>query len=292
MKDLNDFEIAALLSDSLRYVKLYRGHTVVVKYGGNAMKNPELERSVMHDLVLLSMIGVRVVLVHGGGPAINRSLAEVGIEPVFRRGLRVTDDRTMAVVQRVLAGETNKNLVKLLNVEGARAVGLCGLDAGLITAEAEADDLGRVGRIVSADVTLIRDLLDRGYLPVIATVGGDADGRSWNINADTAAAAVAGALGARRLILMTDINGLLRDTSDPDSLIPVLTTGEIPALKAEGIISGGMIPKIDCALHAIEAGVERVAMINGTLPHSILVEMLTKGGIGTLINPGPQPAAV
>lgn len=292
MTALSDFEIAALLSDSLRYVKLYRGHTVVVKFGGNAMKSPELERQVMHDLVLLSMIGVRIVLVHGGGPAINRSLADLGIKPEFRRGLRVTDERTMAVVQRVLAGETNKNLVKLLNVEGARAVGLCGLDAGLITAEAEADDLGRVGRIVSADVTLIRDLLDRGYLPVIATVGGDADGRSWNINADTAAAAVAGALGARRLILMTDINGLLRDTSDPDSLIPVLTTGEIPALKAEGIISGGMIPKIDCALNAIEAGVERVAMINGTLPHSILVEMLTKGGIGTLIKPGPQPAAV
>lgn len=283
MKDLNDFEIAALLSDSLRYVKLYRGHTVVVKYGGNAMKNPELERSVMHDLVLLSMIGVRVVLVHGGGPAINRSLAEVGIEPVFRRGLRVTDDRTMAVVQRVLAGETNKNLVKQLNTEGARAVGLSGMDGHLITAGPEAEDLGHVGRILSVDVTIVNDLLEKGYIPVIATVGSDHEGNSWNINADTAAAAIAGALGARRLILMTDINGLMRDVSDPDSLIPVLTTDEIPQLKADGIISGGMIPKIDCALHAIHCGVERVAMINGTLPHSILVEMLTKGGIGTLI---------
>ena len=283
MKDLNAFEIAALLSDSLRYVKLYRGHTVVVKYGGNAMKNPELERSVMHDLVLLSMIGVRVVLVHGGGPAINRSLAEVGIEPVFRRGLRVTDERTMAVVQRVLAGETNKNLVKQLNTEGARAVGLSGMDGHLITAGPEAEDLGHVGRILSVDVTIVNDLLEKGYIPVIATVGADHEGNSWNINADTAAAAIAGALGARRLILMTDINGLMRDVSDPDSLIPVLTTDEIPQLKADGIISGGMIPKIDCALHAIHCGVERVAMINGTLPHSILVEMLTKGGIGTLI---------
>ena len=283
MKDLNDFEIAALLSDSLRYVKLYRGHTVVVKYGGNAMKNPELERSVMHDLVLLSMIGVRVVLVHGGGPAINRSLAEVGIEPVFRRGLRVTDERTMAVVQRVLAGETNKNLVKLLNTEGARAVGLSGMDGHLITAGPEAEDLGHVGRILSVDATIVNDLLEKGYIPVIATVGSDHEGNSWNINADTAAAAIAGALGARRLILMTDINGLMRDVSDPDSLIPVLTTDDIPQLKADGIISGGMIPKIDCALHAIHCGVERVAMINGTLPHSILVEMLTKGGIGTLI---------
>ena len=283
MKDLNDFEIAALLSDSLRYVKLYRGHTVVVKYGGNAMKNPELERSVMHDLVLLSMIGVRVVLVHGGGPAINRSLAEVGIEPVFRRGLRVTDERTMAVVQRVLAGETNKNLVKLLNTEGARAVGLSGMDGHLITAGPEAEDLGHVGRILSVDATIVNDLLEKGYIPVIATVGSDHEGNSWNINADTAAAAIAGALGARRLILMTDINGLMRDVSDPDSLIPVLTIDEIPQLKADGIISGGMIPKIDCALHAIHCGVERVAMINGTLPHSILVEMLTKGGIGTLI---------
>lgn len=283
MKDLNDFEIAALLSDSLRYVKLYRGHTVVVKYGGNAMKNPDLERSVMHDLVLLSMIGVRVVLVHGGGPAINRSLAEVGIEPVFRRGLRVTDERTMAVVQRVLAGETNKNLVKLLNTEGARAVGLSGMDGHLITAGPEAEDLGHVGRILSVDVTIVNDLLEKGYIPVIATVGSDHEGNSWNINADTAAAAIAGALGARRLILMTDINGLMRDVSDPDSLIPVLTTDDIPQLKADGIISGGMIPKIDCALHAIHCGVERVAMINGTLPHSILVEMLTKGGIGTLI---------
>ena len=172
MKDLNDFEIAALLSDSLRYVKLYRGHTVVVKYGGNAMKNPELERSVMYDLVLLSMIGVRVVLVHGSGPAIIRSLSEVGIEPVFRRGLRVTDERTMTVVQRVLAGETNKNLVKLLNTEGARAVGLSGMDGHLITVGPEAEDLGHVGRILSVDVTIVNDLLEKGYIPVIATVGG------------------------------------------------------------------------------------------------------------------------
>ncbi len=285
MQVLTDFDIARLLSDSLRYVKLYRGKTVVVKYGGNAMKNPVLQQEVMHDLVLLSMIGVRVVLVHGGGPSINRSLKELGIESQFSRGLRVTDEKTMAVVQRVLAGEINKDLVKILNVEGAKAVGISGLDAGLLTCCPEAEDLGRVGRITETDVSLVEDLLQKGYLPVIASVGGDAEGNAYNINADTAAAAIAGALGARRLILMTDINGLMRDVNDPASLIPVLMTDEVEALKTQGIISGGMIPKIECALQAIESGVERVAMINGTLSHSILVEMLTKGGIGTLIKP-------
>ena len=280
MNELTDFDIARLLSDSLKYVRLYRNHTVVVKYGGNAMKNPELQQQVMHDLVLLSMIGIRIVLVHA-----------LGIESKFVRGLRVTDEETMRVVQRVLAGETNKDLVKLLCAEGSKAVGLCGLDAGLITARPEAEDLGLVGHITGVDVSIVETLLEKGCIPVIASVAGDGEGRSYNVNADTAAAAIAGALGARRLVLMTDIDGLMRDVKDPDSLISVLTTEDIGPLKEQGVISGGMIPKIDCALHAIESGVERVAMINGTLPHSILVEMLTKGGIGTLVKTGPRTAA-
>lgn len=251
MNELTDFDIARLLSDSLKYVRLYRNHTVVVKYGGNAMKNPELQQQVMHDLVLLSMIGIRIVLVHGGGPSINKSLAALGIESKF----------------------------------------VCGLDAGLITARPEAEDLGLVGHITGVDVSIVETLLEKGCIPVIASVAGDGEGRSYNVNADTAAAAIAGALGARRLVLMTDINGLMRDVKDPDSLISVLTTEDIGPLKEQGVISGGMIPKIDCALHAIESGVERVAMINGTLPHSILVEMLTKGGIGTLVKTGPRTAA-
>ena len=242
-----------VLSDSLKYVRLYRNHTVVVKYGGNAMKNPELQQQVMHDLVLLSMIGIRIVLVHGGGPSINKSLAALGIESKFVRGLRVTDEETMRVVQRVLAGETNKDLVKLLCAEGSKAVGLCGLDAGLITARPEAEDLGLVGHITGVDVSIVETLLEKGCIPVIASVAGDGEGRSYNVNADTAAAAIAGALGARRLVLMTDINGLMRDVKDPDSLISVLTTEDIGPLKEQGVISGGMIPKIDCALHAIES---------------------------------------
>lgn len=283
MTTLTDFEVAQILSDSLKYVKLYRNHTVVVKYGGNAMKNPECQRQVMHDLVLLQMIGVRIVLVHGGGPAIARSLAAHAIPTQFVDGLRVTDNATMRVVQQVLAGETNKDLVKLLNVEGGRAVGLCGLDANLLTAKQERDDLGWVGHITDVNVDLVEDLLDQGYIPVIASVAGDDEGNSYNVNADTAAAAIAAKLNARRLILMTDINGLMRDVKDPETLISRLKVEEIEGLTKEGVISGGMIPKMACVVDAINGGVERVVLINGTLPHSILVEMLTKGGIGTMV---------
>ncbi len=282
-KKFSDFEVAELLSYSLKYIKMYRGQTVVVKYGGNAMKNPDLQRQVMHDLVLLSMIGVRVVLVHGGGPGINKTLKDLGIESRFERGLRVTDDETMRVVQMVLAGQVNKDLVNLINQEGGHAVGICGLDAGLLTAETEDPVLGHVGRITSVNSKVICDLLDRGYMPVVASVAGGENGETFNVNADTAAAAVAASLRARRLVLMTDINGLMRDVKNPESLIPVLTVEEVPQLKKDGVISGGMIPKIDCATNAIAEGVERVVMINGTIPHSIVVEMLTKGGIGTLI---------
>ncbi len=283
MTTLTDFEVAQILSDSLKYVKLYRNHTVVVKYGGNAMKNPECQRQVMHDLVLLQMIGVRIVLVHGGGPAIARSLAAQAIPTQFVDGLRVTDNATMRVVQQVLAGETNKDLVKLLNVEGGRAVGLCGLDANLLTAKQERDDLGWVGHITDVNVDLVEDLLDQGYIPVIASVAGDDEGNSYNVNADTAAAAIAAKLNARRLILMTDINGLMRDVKDPETLISRLKVEEIEGLTKDGVISGGMIPKMACVVDAINGGVERVVLINGTLPHSILVEMLTKGGIGTMV---------
>ena len=283
MTTLTDFEVAQILSDSLKYVKLYRNHTVVVKYGGNAMKNPECQRQVMHDLVLLQMIGVRIVLVHGGGPAIARSLAAHAIPTQFVDGLRVTDNATMRVVQQVLAGETNKDLVKLLNVEGGRAVGLCGLDANLLTAKQERDDLGWVGHITDVNVDLVEDLLDQGYIPVIASVAGDDEGNSYNVNADTAAAAIPAKLNARRLILMTDINGLMRDVKDPETLISRLKVEEIEGLTKDGVISGGMIPKMACVVDAINGGVERVVLINGTLPHSILVEMLTKGGIGTMV---------
>lgn len=283
MTTLTDFEVAQILSDSLKYVKLYRNHTVVVKYGGNAMKNPECQRQVMHDLVLLQMIGVRIVLVHGGGPAIARSLAAQAIPTQFVDGLRVTDNATMRVVQQVLAGETNKDLVKLLNVEGGRAVGLCGLDANLLTAKQERDDLGWVGHITDVNVDLVEDLLDQGYIPVIASVAGDDEGNSYNVNADTAAAAIAAKLNARLLILMTDINGLMRDVKDPETLISRLKVEEIEGLTKDGVISGGMIPKMACVVDAINGGVERVVLINGTLPHSILVEMLTKGGIGTMV---------
>lgn len=283
MTTLTDFEVAGILSDSLKYVKLYRNQTVVVKYGGNAMKNPECQRQVMHDLVLLQMIGVRIVLVHGGGPAIGQALAAQAIPTQFVNGLRVTDDVTMRVVQQVLAGETNKDLVKLLNSEGGRAVGLCGLDANLLKAKPQDSALGWVGKVTDVNTDLVEDLLDQGYIPVIASVAGDDEGNSYNVNADTAAAAIAAVLHARRLILMTDIHGLMRDVNDPESLISRLKVDDIDTLTQDGVISGGMIPKMACVRDAIAQGVERVVLINGTLPHSILVEMLTKGGIGTMV---------
>lgn len=288
MQDLTDFDIAGILSDSLKYIRLYSGQTVVVKYGGNAMKDARLQREVMHDLVLLSKTGVRIVLVHGGGPAIKASLDALGVVTRFENGLRVTDEETMKVVQRVLAGEVNKDLVKLLCAEGARAVGLCGLDASMLQACPKSASLGRVGEITHVDVTLVSALLDQGCIPVIASVAGDSQGGSYNVNADTVAAVVAGALKAKRLILMTDINGVMRDIDDPSSLLAEITIEDVHALMCEGVISGGMIPKVECALSAIEAGVERVVMLNGTLPHAVLVEMLTQGGIGTLIKPVDQ----
>lgn len=292
MQELTDFDIAKLLSDSLKYVKLYRGHTVVVKYGGNAMKNPELQQQVMHDLVLLSMIGIRIVLVHGGGPSINKSLADLGIESKFVRGLRVTDEETMRVVQRVLAGETNKDLVKLLCTEGAKAVGLCGLDANLITARPEAEDLGLVGHITGVDVSIVETLLEKGCIPVIASVAGDGEGRSYNVNADTAAAAIAGALGARppRADDRHQRPDARRERPRLAHFRPHDGGHRTP--QGAGRHHGRHDPEDRLARFTpSNPGVERVAMINGTLPHSILVEMLTKGGIGTLVKTGPRSAA-
>lgn len=283
LKTWTDFEVAKLLSDSLCYVKAYRGQTVVVKYGGNAMTDATLSRSVLRDIVLLNMIGVRVVLVHGGGPGINQTLKALNIESKFVKGLRVTDEDTMRVVRMVLAGDINKTLVSTLNDEGGRAVGLSGVDAQTIEAEAYDQALGLVGEVKAVNVDLINSLLDKGYIPVVASVASGPNGTSLNVNADTAAAALAGALNAKRLILMTNIDGLLRDPAVPQSLISTLSLDEIPPLIEEGVISGGMIPKVECAQRALDEGVQRVVIMNGTLPHSLLVEMLTKGGIGTMI---------
>ena len=289
--DISNAQRARVLVHALPYIQDYSGKIVVVKYGGNAMVSEHLKDSVIRDICLLQLIGVKVVLVHGGGPEITETLEKMGKKSAFVDGVRVTDEEAVGVALMVLAGKINKTLVNLIELKGGSAIGLSGLDGHMLKATVKKPELGYVGEITDVNVQPILDVIDKGYIPVVSTVGYDDAGNIYNINADTAAAAIAGALGARRLVLMTDINGLMRDVKDPDSLISVLTTEDIGPLKEQGVISGGMIPKIDCALHAIESGVERVAMINGTLPHSILVEMLTKGGIGTLVKTGPRTAA-
>lgn len=273
-----------VLVQALPYIKEYTNKVVVVKYGGNAMVNEELKDEVMSDLVLLSLVGVRVVLVHGGGPEINDMLKRVGKESKFINGLRYTDEETVEIVQMVLAGKVNKELVQRIQGHGGRAVGLCGLDGGMIHAVKHTgeQDFGYVGDIDSIDVTIIKDMLDNGYIPVISTVGGG-DGREvFNINADTAAARIAAELGAEKLLLMTDVRGLLRDKDDESTLMSVVNVSDVGKLKREGIISGGMIPKIDCCVEAVRRGVHRTHIIDGRIPHSILVEMLTHEGIGTM----------
>ena len=276
---------AQVLTQALPYIKQYAGKTVVIKYGGNAMISDGLKSSVMEDIVLLSTVGIRVVLVHGGGPEINEVLAKLGKQPKFIGGLRYTDEETMEVVQMVLAGKVNKELVQRLEQQGGRAIGLCGLDGGMIKAvkmEGE-HDLGLVGDITSVDVTLIRNSLDNGTIPVIATIAaGENDDRVYNINADIAASQIASALCAEKLVLMTDVRGLLRDKDDEDTLISVVNVSEVPSLKKKGIIKGGMIPKIDCCVEAVRRGVKRTHIIDGRIEHSILIEMLTDEGIGTM----------
>lgn len=277
-------ERARVLTQALPYIKQYAGKTVVIKYGGNAMVSDELKSAVMEDIVLLSTVGVNVVLVHGGGPEINAMLKKIGKESKFVGGLRYTDRETMDVVEMVLAGKVNKGLVRLLEQHGGRAIGLCGLDGGMIKARRhQGEDLGLVGDITHVDVTLIRDSFESNTIPVVATVAaGEDDGETYNINADIAASHIAAALGAEKLVLMTDVRGLLRDKEDEDSLISVVQVSEVPHLRNQGVITGGMIPKIDCCVEAVRRGVKRTHIIDGRIPHSILIEMLTDEGIGTM----------
>ncbi|MBQ3101105.1 MAG: acetylglutamate kinase [Clostridia bacterium] len=274
---------AEVLVNALPYIQKYYNKIIVVKYGGNAMINDELKEAVMGDIVLLSLIGIKVVLVHGGGPEITEMLAKVGKKTEFVDGLRVTDKETVDIVQMVLAGKINKNLVNLLQSKGGKAIGLCGMDGHMIEAKPLDDRLGYVGEITDVDVTPILDVLEKGYIPVISSVGCDNDGNSYNINADTAAARIAGTLKAESLISMTDIAGILRDKDDPSTLISKINVSEAPSLMREGVISGGMIPKIECCIEAIRRGVHKVFIIDGRVPHSILIETLTNEGIGTML---------
>lgn len=280
---LDNAQRAKVLVHALPYIQKYANKIVVVKYGGNAMLNEELKRAVMNDIVLLSLIGVRVVLIHGGGPEISDTLKAMGKETAFVDGLRVTDAETAGVVQMVLAGKINKSLVNLIGSIGGRAMGLCGLDGHMIEAEpVDREKLGFVGAIAKVDPQPILDLLSMGYIPVVATVGYDEAGNVYNINADTAAARIAGVLKAESLISMTDIAGILRDKDDPASLIPRVNVSEAPQLVHQGIISGGMIPKVECCIEAIRRGVKKVFILDGRIPHAILMEILTDEGIGTM----------
>lgn len=277
---------AEILVHALPYIKQYDGKIIVVKYGGNAMINDELKAAVMGDLVLLNTIGIKVVLVHGGGPEISEMLNKVGKKTEFLNGLRVTDAETAEIVQMVLAGKINKNLVNQLQNSGGKAVGLSGMDGHLIEATTKDAKLGFVGEITNINIEPVNDLLEKGYIPVISTVGCDKEGNTYNINADTAAARIASELGAESLILMTDIAGLLRNKDDESSLISSVCVSEAPQLMREGIISGGMIPKIECCVEAIRQGVDKVFIIDGRIPHAILIETLTDEGIGTMLYGG------
>jgi acetylglutamate kinase len=272
-----------VLIDALPYIQKYNDKVVVIKYGGNAMTNDELKQAVMSDIVLLSLVGIKVVLVHGGGPEINDMLKRLNIESRFINGLRYTDRDTIDVVKMVLSGKVNKELVALLHQHDGKALGLCGIDGEMLLAEKMPSevDLGYVGKIKKVNTKPILDALDHGYVPVIATVGIGEDGQTYNINADTASSRIASELGAENLILMTDIAGLLRDKDDPSTLIPSVNVSEVPFMKRQGIISGGMIPKIDCCVEAVRRGVKRTSIIDGRVPHSILIELLSNEGIGT-----------
>ena len=281
--ELTNMERAEVLTQALPYIKKYSGKVVVIKYGGNAMVNEQLKQQVMEDIALLWLIGVKVVLVHGGGPEISETMKRLGKQAQFVNGLRVTDKETVDIVQMVLAGKVNKTLVNLLQMKGGHAVGLSGIDGGIIEATMKDEALGFVGKITRIRTQPIMDLLEKNYIPVISTVASDRQGNTYNINGDTAAAYIAGALNAERLIMMTDIAGLLRDKDDPDTLIPALTVTEAKKLFDEGVISGGMIPKVDCCIEAIGKGVKHVVIMDGRVPHSILMELLTDEGAGTMV---------
>ena len=272
-----------VMIEALPYLQEYNNRVVVVKYGGNAMTNDALKQAVMEDVVLLSLLGIKVVLVHGGGPEINAMLAKTGKESKFVNGLRYTDEETINIVQMVLAGKVNKDLVSMLESHNGSAVGLCGLDGNMIEAEMLNPELGFVGDITAVNPKIIRNSLDNGYIPVISTIGRGKDGTVYNINADTAAARIAAEMKAANLILLTDIKGLLEDKDDENTIIRTVGVSEVPYLKRQGIISGGMIPKIDCCVEAVRRGVRKTNIIDGRIPHSILIELLTDTGAGTMI---------
>ena len=274
---------AEILAQALPYIQKYRGKVIVIKYGGNAMVSEELKKQVMEDIALLHMVGVRVVLVHGGGPEINHMLDRLGKESTFVNGLRVTDDETVEVVQMVLAGKVNKSLVASLGTLGVPAIGLSGLDDRLLQAVMKDPDLGYVGNITGVNTDVLLTLLDNGYVPVVSTIAGDSEGNTYNVNADTAAAYIAGAIGAERLFMMTDIAGILRDKDDPSSLLSCIDINDAVQLFNEGVISGGMIPKVECCIDAILRGVKRVIVMDGRVNHSILLEILTNEGVGTMV---------
>lgn len=273
---------AEILTQAVPYIKEYTGKYVVAKYGGNAMTDPQLKKSVMQDILLLQLVGVKVILVHGGGPEISAMLKKLSIESHFEDGLRVTDDDTMEVVQMVLAGKVNKSLAADLSALGGKAVGLCGIDGGLIKVHQKNEKLGHVGEIDEINTKILDDLLDGGFIPVISSIGIDDDGNPYNINADTAAAKIAAALHAESMVVMSNINGVLRDKDDENSLISQISLADAEELKKSGIIAGGMIPKVDCCTNAVKEGVKKVFIINGEIPHAILIELLTDEGLGTM----------
>ena len=281
--DFSNAQRAEVLTAALPYIKKYSGKIVVVKYGGNAMVNPQLKEQVMEDIALLWLIGVKVVLVHGGGPEISQTMKALGKEAVFVDGLRVTDQETIDIVQMVLAGKVNKDLVKLIQMKGGHAIGLSGIDGGMLEAVIKDERLGYVGSITKVRTQPIMDVLEKNYIPIISTVASDHQGNAYNINGDTAAAYIAGALNAERLIMMTDIAGVLENKDDPSTLIPHITVDQAKGLYASGVISGGMIPKVDCCIEAIEHGVKNVVIMDGRIPHSILMELLTDEGAGTMV---------
>ena len=282
-KEFSNAERAQVLVEALPNIKKYVGKIVVVKYGGNAMINEELKQQVMEDIVLLNLIGVKIVLVHGGGPEISEMMDKLGKKPKFIDGLRVTDEETAEIAQMVLSGKVNKSLVNLLQKKGGNAIGLSGVDGRFIEAEMKDEILGYVGRITNINVEPVIRLFEGGYIPVVATVGCDREGHVYNINGDTAAAYLAGALGAERLIMMTDVAGILRDKDDPSSLIPHVSLEEAKELFVKGVIAGGMIPKVECCIEALSRGVKNVIIMDGRVPHSILMELLTDEGAGTMI---------
>ncbi|HIW93428.1 MAG TPA: acetylglutamate kinase [Candidatus Flavonifractor merdipullorum] len=285
MSDFHVEQRAQVLAEALPYIQKFSGKTIVVKYGGNAMISQELRQAVISDIILLHLVGIRVAVVHGGGPEITDMLRRVGKQSHFVDGLRYTDLETMEIVQQVLCGKVNKDLVATLNGQGGRAVGLCGMDAGLFQAKQLDEKYGLVGEITQVDPGVVVDSLSNGYIPVVSTVAQGTDGHSsYNINADTAAAKLAVALGAEKLLLLTDVRGLLRDPKDEGTLIPSVRLSDVPSLVKDGVITGGMIPKVECCVEAVRSGVSNAVILDGRIPHSILIELLSDEGVGTMLS--------